>query len=105
MTKEEFLDEEQEKERKKRVEQILADKGLKDLLNNLNPAFRQNRVFYGTILTTGGQELECDLLNEEDESGDMFNFGLGSKLILPKSLFWDELFGFLITSKAWVTSI
>ena len=103
--------------------QILIDKKLNLLIEDLDEIFQANRVIYGRVVRTGGQgidfkqesgdegEGEAGFLRSMTAIGESIGGGIsavgtelgkGAKFLLPSSFFWDDMFMFMVTRKSYV---
>lgn len=81
-------------------DQFLEDKGIISYISELQN-FRTNRFVYGKIKRTTAQQIEQEFLVGDD--GQQLNvptISVGSKVVLPESMFWDDLYAFIATSKS-----
>jgi hypothetical protein len=77
---------------------FLKVKGIQSYLEDLPPEFLKNRVCVGKFKRSPAQQIESDLVGGDS---DMPVINVGSKIVLPSSIFWDELYGIIITSKSY----
>lgn len=81
-------------------EGFLEDKGILSYINDLKE-LRSNRFMYGKIKRTTGQQIEQDFLTGADgKSLGVSTINVGDKIILPESMFWDDMCAFIATSKS-----
>lgn len=79
-------------------DQFLVDKGIKSYLNDLPESLRQNRVYFGRFKKNEGEKLDADLVQDGGIELSMIN--MGNSVVLPKNMFWDDLYGVIFTSKS-----
>lgn len=82
-------------------EQFLIDKGVKSYIDDLPDAFKENRLCYGKIKRTTGEQIEHEFVVAEDgKENQLPTINVGNKIVMPSSLFWDDMYGILLCSKS-----
>lgn len=83
-------------------EKFLEDKGIKSYIDEWQEGFKDNRLCYGKIKRTTGQQVEQEFLVGEDgkPNEDIPVINIGSKIVLPSSMFWDDMYAVVVCSKS-----
>lgn len=82
-----------------KYDQFLKDKGIKSYYDDLPKIMKDNRVYFGKFQRNTGEKIDADLI-QEDEDMQTSLINVGGSLFLPNSMFWDDLYGVIFTSKS-----
>lgn len=90
---------------------FLEDKGILSYINDFPAGFMENRVHYGKIKRTSCSQVAQDIQAIGSTLAATANGGagakeekpinLGSNVVLPSSMFWDDMCAVVITSKSY----
>lgn len=80
------------------LDRFLEDKGIKSYYDDLPAKVKKSRVYFGRFKRNSGQQLDTDVLDGQDLGMSMIS--MGSSVVLPTSMFWDDLVGVVFTTKS-----